>query len=75
MGRCQNYDPFLIPNIIRHLIVRVPRRGHNFDNHPHAIREQRSQVLRASCLWLGFFLVPGFGISGLDILHDAQELI
>ena len=28
--------PFWIPSIVRHLIFRVPKRDHNFDNHPHA---------------------------------------
>ena len=27
MGGCQNYDPFLGPIIIRHLIFRGPKRG------------------------------------------------
>ena len=26
--------PFWVPNIVRHLIFRVPKRDHNFDNHP-----------------------------------------
>ena len=26
--------PFWIPIIIRHLVFRVPKRDHNFDNHP-----------------------------------------
>ena len=26
--------PFLVPIIIRHLLFRVPKRDHNFDNHP-----------------------------------------
>ena len=30
---------FGIPVLIRHLIFRVPRRGHNFDNHPYEICE------------------------------------
>ena len=36
MGDCQNYGPtFWIPIILRHLIFRVPRRDHHFDNHPY----------------------------------------
>ena len=27
MGGCQNYGPFLGPNIIRHLLFRVPKEG------------------------------------------------
>ena len=27
--------PFWVPNIIRHLIFRVPKRDHHFDNHLH----------------------------------------
>ena len=27
MGGCQNYGPFCIPIIIRHLIFRVPKKG------------------------------------------------
>ena len=26
--------PFWVPIIVRHLIFRVPKRDHNFDNHP-----------------------------------------
>ena len=28
-------DPFWIPIIIRHLIFRVPKKDHNFENHPY----------------------------------------
>ena len=35
MGGCQNYGPFWIPIIIRHLMFRVPKKGHNFDNRPY----------------------------------------
>ena len=35
MGGCQNYGPFLVPIIIRHLMFRVPKKDHNFDNHPY----------------------------------------
>ena len=31
---CQNYGPVFAPIIIRHLIFRVPKRDHHFDNHP-----------------------------------------
>ena len=27
MGGCQNYGPFLVPNIVRHLLFRVPKKG------------------------------------------------
>ena len=27
MGGCQNYGPFLVPIIIRHIIFRVPKKG------------------------------------------------
>ena len=27
MGGCQNYGPFLVPIIIRHMIFRVPKKG------------------------------------------------
>ena len=36
MGGCQNCCSFSwIPIKIRHLIFRVPKRGHNFDSHPY----------------------------------------
>ena len=36
MGCCQNYgSPFWIPVIIWHLIFRIPKKVHNFDNHPY----------------------------------------
>ena len=28
-------DPFWVLIIIRHLIFRVPKKGHNFDNYPY----------------------------------------
>ena len=34
-GGCQNHGPFLGPIIIRHLVLRDPKRDHNFDNHPY----------------------------------------
>ena len=30
MGGCQNYGPFWVPIIIRHLIFRVPKKGPEF---------------------------------------------
>ena len=27
--------PFWVPNIVRHRLFRVPKRGHNFDNYPY----------------------------------------
>ena len=27
MGGCQNYGPFGVPNIVRHLLFRVPKTG------------------------------------------------
>ena len=33
--------PFGIPIIMRHVIFRVPKRDHNFDNHPHTPRTCR----------------------------------
>ena len=36
MGGCQNYGPF--SGLIRHLIFRVPKRDHNFDNYPDGER-------------------------------------
>ena len=35
MFGCQNYGRFWVPNIVQHLIFRVPKRGHNFDDHPY----------------------------------------
>ena len=35
MGGCQNYGPFWVPDIVRHLIFRVPEKAPYFDNHPH----------------------------------------
>ena len=29
--------PFWVPIILRHLIFRVPKKGHNFDNHPYLL--------------------------------------
>ena len=29
--------PLWIPIIIRHLLFRVPKKGHNFDNHPYIL--------------------------------------
>ena len=37
---------FWIPNIIRHLIFRVPKRDHNFDNHPYVNPVLRSPDMR-----------------------------
>ena len=39
--------PFWVPNIVRHLIFRVPKWDHNFDNHPFA---SGSGVLWVMCL-------------------------
>ena len=30
--------PFWVPNIVRHLLFRVPKRDPNFDNHPHDLQ-------------------------------------
>ena len=27
--------PFRVPNIVRHLLIRDPKRDHNFDNHSY----------------------------------------
>ena len=35
-GCCQNYGPFWVLSIIRHLVFRGPKRDHNFDNHPYS---------------------------------------
>ena len=36
MGGCQNHGPFLgILNIRCRIIIRYPRKDHNFDNHQH----------------------------------------
>ena len=49
MGNCQNYGPFLGPyyntgpNTGPNL--GYPKRDHNFDNHPHALRRMPSQCL------------------------------
>ena len=29
--------PFWVPIIIRHLLFRVPKRDHNFDNYPYDV--------------------------------------
>ena len=42
--------PFWIPNIIRHLIFRVPKRDPNFDNHPY----EPYLMLRAALPQTGF---------------------
>ena len=35
LGGCQNYGPFWVPIIIRHLLgPTISKRDHNFDNHP-----------------------------------------
>ena len=44
MGGCQNYGPFFgVPNIVRHLLFRVPQKDPNFDNHPNG-RWDRSRI-------------------------------
>ena len=35
LGGCQIMVPFWIPIVIRHLIFRVPKRDHKFDNTPY----------------------------------------
>ena len=36
MGGCENYDQFLDTlNIRCRIIIGIPKRDHNFDNHPH----------------------------------------
>ena len=35
MGGCQNHGPFLDPYYNTADILRVPKRDHNFDNHPY----------------------------------------
>ena len=36
MGGCQNYGPFLgTLNIRGRIIIGIPKRDHNFDNHPY----------------------------------------
>ena len=30
--------PFGVPNIVRHLLPRVPKTDHNFDNHPSSFK-------------------------------------
>ena len=53
--------PFWVPNIVRHLIFRVPKRDHNFDNHP---------------ISLGFvgFRVFSFGVRALGLEFSVFEL-
>ena len=36
-----------IPIILRHLIFRVPRKDHNFDNHPHRLGAAAMKALHA----------------------------
>ena len=36
--------PFWVPIIIRHLLFRVPKGDHNFDNHPHKYHIVRTPV-------------------------------
>ena len=45
MGGCQNYGPFLGPSIIGHLVLRGPKRDHNFDDHLYSLWSQKTQTL------------------------------
>ena len=47
--------PFWIPTIIRHLIFRVPKRDHNFDNHLYVSGHSPHAMFRFSP-----GLLPGF---------------
>ena len=58
MGGCQNYGPFWGTLSIRCRTILGPKRGHNFDNHPHGGLDTRG---------LGFWSlgVQGLGFRGL----------
>ena len=43
--------PFWVPIIVRHLIFRVPKRDHNFDNHTFAVNKKD-------------YNAPSFGLHG-----------
>ena len=63
--------PFWIPIIIRHLIFRVPKRDHNFDNHPQifSIWEQTQLLLAISCR------INATGTSGASHEAVSQQLL
>ena len=42
--------PFWIPMIMRHLVFRVPKKGHNFDNRPPIqLKAEECYTLRQDC--------------------------
>ena len=47
MGGCQNYGPFLgTLNIRCRIILGIPKRDHNFDNHPHVSGQAQAKLRR-----------------------------
>ena len=39
LGGCQNYGPFWVLNILRHLVFRGSQKDHNLDNHPFVVQK------------------------------------
>ena len=52
--------PFWIPIIIRHLIFSVPKRDHNFDNHPHHFVSLSCDIASVHHRWqVSWTVLPG----------------
>ena len=66
--------PFCISTIIRHLIFRVPKRKHNFDNHPYQSPAQLMNVASGEYwLWLCYGLILLRAVAS-ESLHRVGSL-
>ena len=63
--------PFWIPIIIRHLILWVPKKDHNFDNHPYHMGIIYIYIYMGGCQNYGPFLDPYY-ITAPNILGTQR---
>ena len=66
MGGCQNDGPFWVSIIIRHLLFRVSKGGHNFDNYPYGVIKSTGSARlgsKSTCAFNRLGTSKGFGLD------------